>query len=121
MADQPSKYRRFRFHPWTLFPIALLAVLCAYVAYEHRIVDERRGWLDAHPVRGNIDTLDSLKRLSVGDPTRGPSRIRIGAFGDVPRNWVIVPRAASAAEKQEAAALFPEADILEGPPIWDNG
>jgi hypothetical protein len=114
--DDNSPHRRFQFRLRTLMiVVTLLAVPCAYVAHEANIVRKRREWLSGHPVRGNIGTLDSLGRFSLGDLTQQPSWFRIGTLGDSPRRWVIVPASAATAEKQAAAALFPEADILYGP------
>ena len=116
-ANPPKRQRRFQFRLWTLYLIALLVVGCLYFAYEHKIVVDRRGWLGTHPVVSRrIGTLDSLRKFSPGDPTEQPSWFRVHALGDAARQWVIVPASAPTAEKQEAAALFPEAAILESPP-----
>jgi hypothetical protein len=116
---EPPKCKRGRFHVRlrTLFLIALLVVGCLYIAYEHKIVVDRREWLGTHPVVSRrIGTLDSLRKFSPGDRTKQPSWFRVYALGDVARQWVIVPASAPTAETQVAAALFPEADILVGPP-----
>jgi hypothetical protein len=113
-ADPPKRKRRwFQFSLRTLLiGVTLLAVPCAYVGLQAKIVRERKAHLQAtqatHVGGWNIFV------FARGDKTKAPTGIRLW-LGDEAHDSVIVDRDASEETKQAVAALFPESDILNWP------
>jgi hypothetical protein len=124
MADNPNtadpgKSRR----PWyqfrlrtLLIAVPLLATPCGYIAHEAKIVRARRAFLEEQyqesKDRGPVHVGPPL--LFYGDTDQQASYVRrwLGDTGQ----WIVVVRAsAPLAEKQAAAALFPEAGVMERP------
>ncbi len=97
-----------------LIGVALLGVLCAYVAHEYRIVAARKAWLAAHPGDPRIEP-NSLrgwhdgypKAIREPDRSRSPFLVRRWLGDKDMLNVFVYPQ-----EADEAAALFPEATIL---------
>jgi hypothetical protein len=87
-----------------LIGVTLLAVACAYVGWQAKIVKQRRYEIEARSspwiviYRGNRTLPD------------GPNWLRL-ALGDVPVQWIMSRNAANAGM---LCALFPEA-IVDGP------
>jgi hypothetical protein len=101
-----------------LFPEATVAAKTAseWDSEETKIVQERQDWFKNHPVDVEIDITDvpGFRKFSRGNPKAGPSEHRRG-LGDWTFARVYVLPSTSTEDKQKAAALFPEADILELP------
>jgi hypothetical protein len=106
----PPKRRWNQFSLRTLLiGVTLLAVACAYVAWQARIVKQRRNQIEAR----------SSPRIAIyrgkRTPPNGPNWLRL-AFGDVPVQWISSRNAANADMLRE---LFPEG-IVDGPrPAFD--
>jgi len=103
---------RVRFSLRTLLvAITVAGFPCAYVAHEAQRVRERDAWHPSHtdfPRYWNGE--NGRYEFAKGDPRKGPSFVR-RLFGDEPRLEVFVEEVAPLAEKQAAAALFPEATV----------
>jgi hypothetical protein len=101
-----------------LFPEATVTAKTTFEwdAWEVKIVQERRDWFKDHPVDVEIDVDDipAFRKFSRGDPYARPSEQR-RKLGDVTIDRVYVLPSTSNEDKQKAAGLFPEADILELP------
>jgi hypothetical protein len=107
------KLPRFQFRLRTLLiVVALLAVMCAFVGWQAKIVTGRKGWLNSHAEQVFVIAPDSV--FARGDREQSPSHLRVW-FGDERRDWIAVPETASITEKQSAASLFPEADVVQWP------
>ena len=104
---------RFQFRLRTLLIVVALLGVVLRVGWEYRTVLERRAWYRVHPVKVEIDVDDikAFQKFSQGDSARGPIWLRV-RLGDEPRRIVYVLDSLPTGEKQAAAALFPEADIL---------
>ena len=85
--------------------LVAVAVLCAWLAWERSVVQERQAVL--------------TKRRAWGVPASS-SRARIPLhrvwFGDRAMDQLWVPANSSRSEVQRLSRLFPEARILDGPP-----
>jgi hypothetical protein len=116
MLDPAELHRIDKFK--RLFPEATVTAKTTseWDAEEAKIVQERQDWFKAHPVDVEIDITDipGFRKFSRGDPYARPSELRRG-LGDSTFNRVYVLPSTSTEDKQKAAALFPEADILEIP------
>jgi hypothetical protein len=88
---------------------------------EEKIIADRRAWFKTHPVNAEIDIEDipGFHKFSRGDPYARPSRRRC-ELGDEIYYRIYVLSSTSADDKQKAAKLFPEADILEIPGSYPN-
>jgi hypothetical protein len=111
---KPWKPRRrwYQFRLRTLLiVVVVVAIPCAYVAREAKIVAERRAWLEAHGSTQPYDPSDGYLPPPVvqGDSNKSPSMIRIW-LGDEPHSIILIGHS-TAVEQAAAAALFPEADI----------
>src|SRR5579859_1426597 len=115
-AAQPKSRRRFQFSLRTLLiGVALLAVPCAYVAHEARIVAARKAWLESHP---NWHRFELREQGHIGEyvmpkPLRSPDR---SSSPHLIRRWLgdkDIPRVSVTSEEfEEAVALFPEAEFF---------
>jgi hypothetical protein len=104
------------FDPQAVF-VTGTATACTHLAHEHWIVVERRAWFSAHSLEGveiEIDDARSFRKFAKGDPAQAPSWIRT-QLGDFQFWHVYVRESIPTSEKQAAAVLFREADILELP------
>ncbi len=111
MPDQPSPRRRFQFRLRTLMiVVTLLAVACAHVAHEAKIVRERRNWLVAHLFAASSFP-PHLILLAQGSAEHNPSVIRL-LLGDNSYKFIPVPASAPASVKEEAIILFPESKVM---------
>ena len=114
---EPSKRRRrrFQFRLRTLMiGVTLLALPCAYVGWQAKIVRERKAYLRANAHSWPVGTFATVQ-FAQGDKSRAPTAIRAW-LGDWAQFEVWVDVRLSKAEKQSVAALFPEANICEWPP-----
>jgi hypothetical protein len=108
----PSPRRRFQFRLRTLMiVVTLIAVPCAYVGWQAKIVRDRKAWLARQPIQRRIDGPKIIKELAQGDPTRSPSKIRLW-LGDKSVEYIGIPISSNPEELKLAASLFPEAVIL---------
>ena len=99
--------RRFQFRLRTLMiGVTLMAVLCAYVAHEAKIVRARNEWLSSNR-QGLSEALYVTKEV-LGNQEKGPSWIRFRLGDQSYRVILAKPEAV-----QDAAKLFPEAHVLE--------
>jgi hypothetical protein len=113
-ADLPKRLRRrFQFRLRTLMiGITFLAVVCAYVGWQAKIVRDRQAWLIAHPRRDAMLTPFSyLATLASGRKESQPSFIRRW-MGDVAQDSVELDAPASDEEQLRAVTLFPEARVF---------
>jgi hypothetical protein len=106
------KRRWYQFSLRTLLiGVTLLAALCGYVAHEAKIVRDRRVWAINHGHFWVTDPLRATVERVSGDPSRGPSFVRLW-LGDKPLPQLVVPTDTAPSEIKLAASLFPEADIF---------
>jgi hypothetical protein len=110
--EPPKRKRRwYQFSLRTLMiVVTLLAVPCAYVAHEARIVAERRAWTVAH-IGSIVADFDGRKLKAFYDPKFDPPLMRRW-LGDRPIEYLTVW---SEADATDALRLFPEAAIAEKP------
>jgi hypothetical protein len=119
-ANPPKRKRR-----WLQFSlrslligVALLAIPCGYVGWQAKIVRERKAYLQASMHLWDVELflghggVSNYVVFAKGDEAQAPSLIRIW-LGDEAQDCVWVESARSTGEKQSAAALFPEALVLE--------
>jgi hypothetical protein len=100
--DKPSPRRRFQFRLRTLMiAVTLLAVPCAYVGRQVKIVRERRTWLE--------DLRTGYWTGSQYDKSKSPSVLRRW-LGDRAVERVYL-RDISPAQLEEIKWLFPEAKV----------
>jgi hypothetical protein len=103
MADQPSP-RRFQFRLRTLMIVVTrLAVPCAYVGWQAKIVRERTAFRDDHcrfSWVGDYDEIPWLRRC----------------LGDEPYEILAIPLDSSKDLRDQAASLFPDARIMADNP-----
>jgi hypothetical protein len=95
----------------------IVAGIATHLAYEYLIVLERRNWFSTHSLKGveiDIDDARFFRKFAKGDPAQAPSWIRT-QLGDFQFSHVYVRTSIPTSEKQAAAVLFREADILELP------
>lgn len=108
--DKPERRRWYQFNLRTLLAaVALLALPCAWIGSQMKIVRARQAWLASHP-------FCTVARLPAGvylkgffypaDRSKSPSMIR-RLLGDCDVQQVIL----TTDEEKVAMALFPEADI----------
>jgi len=108
----PSSRRRFQFRLRTLLiGVTLLAVPCAYVGWQAKIVRERQAWLMANPQSGASAVYGVLATLAFGNTKNRPSFVRLW-LGDAAQETVELDSYATDEEKQLAIMLFPEARVL---------
>ncbi len=106
-------FPRFQFRLRTLLiVVALLAILCAYVAQQYRLVAARKAWLIAHQTpRGIFEWNGPGMTEHEGNREDGPGLIRRW-LGD--RAWHALPVVdPKPGEVEVARELFPETTILE--------
>jgi hypothetical protein len=104
--NDPPKRRRFQFRLRTLLIlVALLAVPCAYVGWQAKIVQERRQFLDEIRSEGGFAS-DQLH-----GPSPTPSWIR-RVLGDEYAVWLVVNRSIDAQRLSQIKRLFPEAIVV---------
>ena len=111
-ADPPKRKRRwFQFSLRTLMiGVALLAVVCAYVAHEASIVAARKASLAVQRL-ATLSSRQYLQRQLVeGDSGKSPWLLR-RLLGDEQQSEIEVSPFISPSELVELAALFPEATI----------
>jgi hypothetical protein len=114
ISDASNRKRRVQYRLRTLMiVVTFLAVACAYVGWQAKVVRERNAWLEMHqqeyfPFSGPWGVIFQ------GDRAQSPSRFRL-LIGDTPQLRIIVSKTASRADKELAASLFPEADVLDWP------
>ncbi len=100
---------RFQFGLRTLLvAVALLSVLCAYVAREYRLVAERKAWIDSHNVVlwSQLALVSPAENIDATD--LGPLRWRLGDHS-------VCSTGASPEELERAKSLFPESIWKEKP------
>ena len=93
-----------------LIGVALLAVPCADVAHEARIVSERKAVLDRIRANGG----EGVRAFH----QRGPVPWLRGVFGDEPIALFWLPAATPAKERLRIATAYPEARIKATDPLW---
>ena len=102
---EPGKPRRrwFQFRLRTLLVgVTLLAIPCAYVAHEYRIVAARKSWMAQHP-QGGYDV------FGVGRSTEPTLSLVRRLLGDEPQEHLVVT---TLGDEASARDLFPEAGII---------
>jgi len=111
----PSPNRKRRWYQFSLrtliIVVTVLAVACAYVGWQARIVRKRQDYLRAyaHDHAKNGTYLG----LADGDLAQAPTGIRLW-LGDKPQDVVWLD-SKSGMDIESLAALFPEADITQWP------
>jgi hypothetical protein len=111
MESVKRKRRGFQFRLRTLMiGVTLLAIPCAYVGWQAKIVGERKAWLNAHPQRYLAGSPSEI--VVYGDHNQRPSRVRL-RLGDQTATRINISRSWSVMEIASLASLFPEADIIE--------
>ena len=109
MPDQPSPRRSFQFRLRTLMiMVALLAVPCAYLGREAKIVREREAFLEGRAYFATGNPFEDERK-----PTVPWIMSLLGA------KPIYMIRVYSPADAYRAATLFPEA-IIEGPESNDH-
>jgi hypothetical protein len=114
-AEPPKRKRRwFQFSLRTLLiGVTLLAVVCAYVAHEAKIVRARMAWLTTHPAIAYESGSHMFQTLVEGDRSKAPSALRLWlGDSDLP-SWGL-SRRDTFGKAAEISALFPEATVY-----WD--
>jgi hypothetical protein len=111
MADQPSPRRRFQFRLRTLMIlVALMAVPCAYVGWQAKIVRERRALLDQIEAAGGGD--ETAVFYNSASPPPPPWLRRI--LGDETIELLLVPSTTDEETMARIHLLFPDTQILVG-------
>jgi hypothetical protein len=119
MADQPSPRRRFQFRLRTLMiVVTLLAVPCAYVGWQAKIVRERREtaeWIGKTLGGTTYRYDDDLMFVKSYRRFRPPLLRRL--FGDWAYYRVVVPHP-SEADLKRIREVFPGVEIVQG--VYDG-
>ncbi len=109
----PKRRRRFQFRLRTLFVVVtIVAVACAYLAHEWRIVRDRRNWLLNHyqyPMPPSMWSIGQPE--SEQNPSAGPSMVRRW-LGDASHDYVWVFAGFPDTDVVEAKAQFAEAQVM---------
>jgi hypothetical protein len=113
-ADLPKRERsRFQFRLRTLLiGITLLAIPCAYVGWQAKIVRDRKSiarWIEDH----NGELSDNFAGSSQKPYRPHVSWLR-GILGDESAALILLPMSVSDDEKQQIENAFPEAEIIVG-------
>jgi hypothetical protein len=102
--------RRFQFRMRTLMiVVTLLAVACAYLAHEAKIVRERKAFLQSPGER--VIQSPSYRNGQPVDPDMKVSWIR-RMLGDGPVSMIALPMGTEKTECDRITALFPETKIM---------
>ena len=113
MADQPSPRRRFQFRLRTLMiGVTLLAVACAYVGWQAKIVRERRAEL-------NRVVNMRMVGIDAGDQAKDISWAR-RLLGDKSVNSILMPPDTTTEELDRIRALFPESKVTSVSLFFDQ-
>jgi hypothetical protein len=114
MADQPSPRRRFQFRLRTLLiGVTLLAMPCAYVASQDRIVSERTAvlcWIREHKGSSTTGEPDSPRSTTKQQQPAAVSWVR-RLLGDHQINHIELPPDTDIGEVRRIRTMFPESDV----------